>query len=163
MKRHPTLHPLSQHHHFALIQALEMRRASEAPAEKRAAAVARAAEKFVRFWHKTGTVHFREEEEVLLPAYARHTRLDRDAEVMRVLADHAEIRAVVGDFEQRLASKSPIDPEELGRVGKLLHDHVRLEENEVFPRIERVLGEEQLKSMGHGLTRLHSKNDVCDV
>jgi hemerythrin-like domain-containing protein len=163
MKRHPSLHPLSQHHHFALIQALEMRRAAESPADKRAAAAARSAEKFVRFWHKTGSVHFREEEEVLLPAYARHTRLDRDADVMRVLADHAEIRAAVRDFEQRLASKSRIEPEELGRVGKLLHDHVRLEENEVFPRIERVLGEEQLKTMGHGLTRLHSKNDVCDI
>lgn len=163
MKRHPSLHPLSQHHHFALIQALEMRRAAEAPAEKRAAAVARQAEKFVRFWHKSGHVHFREEEEVLLPAYARRTRLDRDAEVMRVLADHAEIRAAVRDFEERLATKTPIEAEELARIGILLHDHMRLEENEVFPRIEKALGEEQLNAMGRGLTRLHSKNDNCDI
>jgi len=157
------LHPLSQHHHFALIQALEMRRAAEAPPEKRAAAVERQAEKFVRFWHKTGRVHFREEEEVLLPAYARHTRLDRDAEVMRILADHAEIRAAVWDFEQRLAAKIPIAAEEVGRLGKLLHDHVRLEENEVFLRIEKALGEEQLNAMGRGLTRLHSKNEICEI
>jgi hemerythrin-like domain-containing protein len=163
MKRHPSLHPLSQHHHFALIQALEMRRAAEAPAEKRAAAVQRQAEKFVRFWHKSGHVHFREEEEVLLPAYARHMRLDQDPEVMRVLADHAEIRAAVLDFEKLLAAKIPIDAEEMSRVGKLLHDHVRLEENEVFPRIEKVLGEEQLNLMGQGLTRPHSKKDVCEV
>ena len=163
MKRHPSLHPLSQHHHFALIQALEMRRAAEATQEKRAAAVKHHAEKFVRFWHKTGQVHFREEEEVLLPAYARHTRLDRDADVMRLLADHAEIRAAVLDFEQRLAAKIPIEAEELARLGKLLHDHVRLEENEVFPRIEKALGEEQLNAMGHGLTRLHSKHDVCEI
>jgi hemerythrin-like domain-containing protein len=163
VKRHPSLHPLSQHHHFALIQALEMRRAAEVPAEKRAAAVARQAEKFVRFWHKSGHVHFREEEEVLLPAYARHTRLDRDAEVMRILADHAEIRAAVRDFEERLAAKAPIAAEELARLGKLLHDHVRLEENIVFPRIEKTLGEKQLNTMGQGLTRLHSKNEVCDI
>jgi len=163
MKRHPSLHPLSQHHHFALIQALEMRRAAESPAEKRAAAVKHRAEKFVRFWHKTGQVHFREEEEVLLPAYARRTRLDRDAEIMRLLADHAEIRAAVLDFEQRLAAKIAIDAEEIARVGKLLHDHVRLEENEVFPRIEKALGEERLNAMGRGLTRLHSKNDVCEI
>jgi hemerythrin-like domain-containing protein len=163
MKRHPSLHPLSQHHHFALIQALGMKRAAEAPAEKRAAAVARSADKFVRFWRKSGHVHFREEEEVLLPAYARHTRLDRDAEVMRILADHAEIRAAVADFEQRLAAKSPIEAEELARLGKLLHDHVRLEENQVFPRIEKALGELQLNAMGRGLTRLHAKNDVCEI
>ncbi len=140
-----------------------MRRAAEAPAEKRAAAVKNQAEKFVRFWHKTGQVHFREEEEVLLPAYARHTRLDRDGEVMRLLADHAEIRSSVLDFEQRTAAKIPIEPQELARLGKLLHDHVRLEENEVFPRIEKALGEERLNAMGRGLTRLHSKNDVCEI
>jgi hemerythrin-like domain-containing protein len=163
MKRHPSLHPLSQHHHFALIQALEMRRAAEAPPEKRAAAVQHQAEKFVRFWHKSGREHFREEEEVLLPAYARHMRLDRDADVMRVLADHAEIRAAVLNFEKLLAEKTSIEAEEMSRVGKLLHDHVRLEENEVFPRIEKALGEKQLSAMGQGLTRLHSKNDVCEV
>jgi len=163
MKRHPSLHPLSQHHHFALIQALEMRRAAEASAEKRPAAVKHQAEKFVRFWHKTGQVHFREEEEVLLPAYARDTRLDRDTEIMRLLADHAEIRAAVLDFEQRLAAKIPIEAEELARLGKLLHDHVRLEENEVFPRIEKALGEEGLNAMGRRLTRLHSKDDVCEI
>jgi hemerythrin-like domain-containing protein len=163
MKRHSSLHPLSQHHHFALIQALGMRRAAEEPAEKRAQAVARQTEKFVRFWHKSGQVHFREEEEVLLPAYARHTRLDRDSEVMCVLADHAEIRAAVRDFEKRLAAKAPIAADEIARVGKLLHDHVRLEENVVFPRIEKALGEAQLNAMGGGLTRLHSKGDVCEI
>jgi hemerythrin-like domain-containing protein len=163
MKRHPSLHPLSQHHHFALIQALEMRRAAEAPAEKRAAAVAQQAEKFVRFWHKTGQVHFREEEEILLPAYARHRRLDEDADVVRLLADHAEIRAAAQDFEQRLGAKTPVGAEAMAHLAKLLHDHVRLEENEVFPRIEKVLGEQGLKKMGRGLTRLHSKDEVCDI
>ena len=140
-----------------------MRRAAEAPAEKRAAAVQGQAEKFVRFWHKSGQVHFREEEEVLLPAYARHVRLDTDTEVMRVLADHAEIRAAVRDFEERLAANTAIKADEVGRLGKILHDHVRLEENEVFPRIEKVLGEKQLNAMGQGLTRLHTKNEVCEI
>jgi hemerythrin superfamily protein len=82
---------------------------------------------------------------------------------MRILADHAEIRGAVRDIEERLAAKTPMDAEEIGRLGKLLHDHVRLEENEVFPRIEKALGEKQLNAMGRGLTRLHSKHDVCDI
>jgi len=163
VKRHPSLHPLSQHHHFALIQALEMRRAAEAPADKRNAMVERQADKFVAFWHKTGVVHFREEEEVLLPAYARHTRLDQDAGIMRLLADHAEIRAAVQDFERRRAKKMPIEAEAMARLAKLLHDHVRFEENDVFPRIERALGNENLDTMGRSLTRLHSKTDVCEI
>jgi hemerythrin-like domain-containing protein len=163
MKRHPSLHPLSQHHHFALIQALEMKRAAEGPTEKRAAAVERQAEKFVHFWQKTGQVHFREEEEVLLPAYARHRRLDEDADVVRLLADHAEIRAAAQDFERHLAAKTAVSAEAMAHLAKVLHDHVRLEENEVFPRIEKVLGEQGLKAMGRGLTRLHSKGEVCDI
>src|ERR1700722_20862601 len=132
MKRHASLHPLSQHHHFALIQALGMRRAAEAPVEKRQAAIERQAEKFVAFWHKTGQQHFREEEEILLPAYARHTRLDEDAEIMRLLADHAEIRAVAKDFEERRAQKLEIPAEAMAHLAKLLHDHVRMEENIIF-------------------------------
>jgi hemerythrin-like domain-containing protein len=163
MKRHESLHPLSQHHHFALIQALEMRRAAEALPEKHAALVQKKGEMFVRFWHKSGHVHFREEEEVLLPAYSRYKRLDQDADVMRILADHAEIRATVLDFEQQLAANIPIEPERMAHLAQLLHDHVRLEENVVFPRIEKVLGESGLKTMGHGLTRLHSKNDPCEI
>jgi hemerythrin-like domain-containing protein len=163
LKRHTSLHPLSQHHHFALIQALEMRRAAAAPADKRDAMVERQADKFVAFWHKTGIVHFREEEEILLPAYARHTRLDQDAGIMRLLADHAEIRAAVQDMEQRRAKKMPIEAEAMARLSKLLHDLVRFEENEVFPRIERVLGEENLNAMGRGFTSLHKKNDICEV
>ncbi len=100
---------------------------------------------------------------MLLPAYARHTRLDQDAEVMRILADHAEIRAAVQDFEKRLAAKLPVEAEEMARLAKLLHDHVRLEENEVFPHIEKTLGEEGLNAMGSSLTRLHSKNDPCEI
>jgi len=163
VKRHPSLHPLSQHHHFALIQAFEMRRAVEAPTEKRDTDVQRQGEKFIAFWHKTGSAHFREEEEVLLPAYARHARLDQDSGIMRLLADHAEIRAAVQDFERLRAKKLPIKIEAMARLAKLLHDHVRFEETEVFPRIERALGEENLNAMGRGLTRLHFKTDVCDI
>jgi len=140
-----------------------MRRAAEAPAEKRDSAVQRQADKFVAFWHKTGIVHFREEEEVLLPAYARYTRLDQDAGIMRLLAEHAEIRAAVEDFERRRKKKLPIEAAAMAHLAKLLHDHVRFEENDVFPRIERALGEENLVAMGRGLTRLHSKTDVCDI
>ena len=163
MKRHPSLHPLSQHHHFALIQALQMRRATEASAEKRDAAVQQQAEKFIAFWRKTGAVHFREEEEVLLPAYARLARLDQDAGIIRLLAEHAEIRAAVRDFERLRAKKLPIAVEAMAGLAKVLHDHVRFEENEIFPRIERALGEENLEAMGRGLTRLHSKTDICDI
>ena len=156
MKRHPGLHPLSEHHHHALVQALLIRRADQAPSSARAAALLRAARNFLRFWKKTGQKHFREEEEVLLPAYSRHVPLNEDAAVMRMLADHASIRAHIQDLEKAVAEKRAVDTE-LTVLGRLLHDHVRHEENQVFPRIETALGEVELLALGRRLSRLHQQ------
>lgn len=164
MKRHPGLHPLSQHHHFALTQALLMRRAAEAPASHRAPASRQAAEKFLSFWKKAGEQHFREEEELLLPAYARHTPLDLDPAVMRMLAEHAKIRGQIHQLQTALESSSEAGPieEDVAALATALHDHIRYEENEVFPRIERALGDAELQALGQRLTRLHSKYS-CEV
>jgi hemerythrin-like domain-containing protein len=164
MKRHPGLHPLSQHHHFVLVQALEMRRATQEPAARRATAVRGAAQKFLRFWKRTGQQHFREEEEVLLPAYARRIRLDQDPAVIRMLAEHAAIRAQVQELESALEnSTEPVPIEEtVATLARALHDHVRFEENEVFPRMEKAFREADLQALGQRLTRLHPKHS-CEV
>ena len=162
MKRHESLHPLSQHHHFALIEALQIRRTQQLPAAERAAAFRRLAQKFLRFWEKAGQVHFREEEEVLLPAYARHVPLDQDADVVRMLADHAFIRALVSEIRASLAAKEPVE-NALVALGHRLKDHVRLEEDQIFPRIEQALSEDELRALGSPLTRLHRKGEACDV
>lgn len=156
MKRHPSLVPLSKHHHHALVQALDIRRAAEKPAEERATAFRSVAQNFLTFWEKAGRTHFREEEEFLLPAYARHKRLDADTEVMRMLADHAAIRAAVADLAEAVRANGPLD-EELVELGAMLQAHVRLEEDNIFPRLEAVLGEAELKALGRRLTPLHGK------
>ncbi len=160
MKRHDSLHPLSQHHHFALIQVWELRRALKQPAAERRKALRAVARKFVRFWKRAGQVHFREEEEVLLPAYARHVRLDEDADVMRMLAEHAIIRGFIEKMEATLASGS-VEESDVSELAKTLYDHVRLEENEIFPRIEKALSEDEMRAMGKGLHRLHKKGECA--
>jgi hypothetical protein len=65
VNRSDALAPLSRQHHQGLFAALKLKRADAA-----GAAEARAA--FVEFWEREGREHFRVEEEVLLPAYARH-------------------------------------------------------------------------------------------
>ncbi len=161
MKRHPGLHALSQHHHFALTQSLLMRRAAEAPASHRAEKLRRAAQSFLRFWRNTGQVHFQEEEEVLLPAFARQVRLDQEPAVMRMLAEHAEIRARIQELETSLEQEADLD-NIIAALARQLQDHVRREENEIFPRIESVLGEESLQALGRRLTRLHPKK-TCGI
>lgn len=158
MKRHPSLHPLSEHHHHALVRALEIRRAAESSEAERSQALRRAAETFVRFWKTTGRIHFREEEEILLPAYARHAPLDENPNIMRMLAEHARIRAQVQELEEALAQGGPVE-EPVARLGRLLQGHVRLEEDEIFPQLEKVLGEEELAALGRQLTSLHQTKE----
>jgi hemerythrin-like domain-containing protein len=155
------LHPLSEHHHHVLVQALLARRAAGEPDAKRGAALRRAARSLLRFWKSKGRRHFREEEEVLLPAYARHARLEESPAVALMLAQHAAIRARMQDLQKALTSKAA-DRAARGAVeagvqalGELLHDHVRLEENEIFPAIEAALSEEELRALAPHLTRLH--------
>ena len=154
MKRHASLHPLSEHHHHVLVEALEISRAARASVSERAAMLRQAAESLARFWEQGGRTHFREEEDVLLPALARHVRLDQDADVMRMLADHAQIRAGMQDLREMLDT-SRLAEDQVIALGQLLHDHVRLEEDKIFPRIERLLQEDELLRLAPHLTRLH--------
>lgn len=73
---------------------------------------------------------------------------------MRMLADHARIRAAFQALTAALAGRRAVDSE-VAELGRLLNDHVRLEEEQVFPRIEAALEEEELAALGRGLTRLH--------
>ena len=84
MKRHPALAPLSRDHHHALVIARRLRRAGPEQAADAAAA-------FLEHWEAEERLHFRLEEEVLLPAYAAYGDLDHPA-VVRTLLDHVLIR-----------------------------------------------------------------------
>ena len=74
--------------------ALTLRRAD---AESAVAAVAA----FLEFWRSHGQAHFREEEEILLPAYAAHADAGHPL-VVRVLVDHVEERELFPLIEAAL-------------------------------------------------------------
>ena len=77
MKRHEALEQLSRDHHQALFQAMRLKRAGEDDAGTVLA-------DFLDFWFGVGHLHFRAEEEVLLPAYSAYADASRD-EVVRYL------------------------------------------------------------------------------
>lgn len=162
MKRHPSLHPLSEHHHHALVQALGIRRAADVPEAERSAALEKAGRALLDHWKATGRKHFQEEEDILLPAFSRHTELNEDPTVMKMLAQHTQIRAQMEQLETLLSTKQPVDFDvdaEVVALGALLHEHVRLEEDELFPRIEDVLGEDEMDAIGQRFTRLHGEQE----
>jgi hemerythrin-like domain-containing protein len=134
MKRSEALTPLSHDHQHGLAVALELSRATPATA-------ATAAGRFLSFWHGEGRRHFREEEELLLPALSRHVPADHAA-IVRVLTEHVEIRRRAAEVEGGDATA-----EELQELGTLLRDHIRHEERVLFPLAEDLLPASELEGV----------------
>lgn len=139
MKRSNELAVLSREHHVALELTLRLKRATVADAE----AVTHAT---LEFWRAEGREHFRLEEDLLLPTFARHAGAD-DADIVRILAEHADIRRRIADLE----TEAPTDVTALHALGKVLHDHVRHEERALFSRIEAALDPDELSAVGEAL------------
>lgn len=141
MKRHASLEDLSRDHFHALAQAQEIRKSVEG--EPGAHPLEQAARQFLAFWHEDALPHFREEEEVLLPIYARHVLPSQDDHIRRMLDDHAWFRDVVFELERQVREGGEYRAL-LGEVGQRLAEHARLEEREIFERMQNVMTEEDL-------------------
>ena len=140
MKRHPDLREFSDDHHQGLVNALRLRRSAAGegmtPEE--------AARAFLKFWQEDTSVHFRKEEEVLLPIVARYAKeLLGQASVIEMLVQHARIRGLAMQLDEEVA-RDEVRAETLRGLGDQLETHIRLEEREVFPLIEEVLSEAAL-------------------
>jgi iron-sulfur cluster repair protein YtfE (RIC family) len=107
---------------------------------------------FLTFWDQEGHQHFRIEEEVLLPALARHSAPTHDA-VVRVLTDHVDLRRRAAN----LAADPTPTPDDLHQLGRQLHDHIRHEERTVFPLIETALPDDELVDLANALKRAHEQ------
>ena len=134
MKRSAALSLLSHDHHHALVVAQRLRRAEDR---------SKATRQLLDFWESQGRQHFEVEEEVLVPTWLE---LDPDADralAARVADEHLVIRSLV-----RAAQSGALDLDGLAEAGRLLADHVRFEERELFPLIEGALRSGALAALG---------------
>jgi iron-sulfur cluster repair protein YtfE (RIC family) len=131
VKRHSALEQLSRDHHLALVVAQRLRRAGPKSAEE-------ARTSFLDYWHADGAEHFREEEEILLPAFAGYASPDQPV-IARVLVDHVRIRRLADEIAESTPSLAI-----LHRAGEELERHVRREERELFPLLEQALPDDEL-------------------
>jgi hemerythrin-like domain-containing protein len=141
VKRSAALESLSRDHHGALVAAQRLRRATDA---------LEAAAAFAEFFDEHGSRHFRIEEEVLVPMWAKLGRLDERA-VSRLALEHARIRALALE-----AKENPTLPR-LHELGEELMKHVRFEERLLFELIERDLDEEALSELASAVERAESR------
>lgn len=133
MKRSPELTPLSHDHHHALVVAHALAHTSDhAPGVE-----------MQRWWEEEGSLHFRVEEVIVLPAWWQECREADLRLITRTLAEHNVIReALLGLGEFGLSVAHLVD------LGHLLERHIRFEERELFPLIESSLNSESLAAVG---------------
>jgi hemerythrin-like domain-containing protein len=139
VRRSEFLQALSREHHQGLYVALQLKRATPASEEE-------ARRAFLEFWQTEGRQHFRLEEEILLPAYARRRPVDEPA-VVRVLTDHVELRRLAADVDGDEAASL----DRLHELGTKLEQHIRHEERILFPAIESALPDVERREVAHAL------------
>lgn len=140
MKRSEFLKPLSHDHHQSLFLSQRLRRVDAGDVDE-------VAQAYLDYWHQDGSRHFREEEEILLPIFAEHGEVE-DPLVAQVLVEHIRIRSLVRMVERDLAeSAADTDVGRVHELGQLVHDHVRLEERQLFPKIEEELPPEAIEEL----------------
>lgn len=131
--RHEALRPLSRHHHHALVLAQKLSQANEQTKHT-------VRNDLLQFWSPAGQEHFREEEEILLPEFAKHASVDQP-DIITMLLEHIQIRS----FIATLADTEEPELEKLHSLGAILRDHVRREERVIFPLMQETISEAGLK------------------
>ena len=142
MKRHPSLRSFSDDHHQGLVNARRLKRAAVGEQTEPESA----ARAFLEFWRQDTSLHFRKEEEVLIPVLARYGGDLDQPSVVELFVQHARIRGLVMELGDELERRR-VRGETLLKLGEQLEAHIRLEEREVFPLIERTLTESALEEV----------------
>jgi len=135
VKRHRALVPLSHDHHQALVAARRLRRGAEG------ADPAAAAHEFLRFFAADSVPHFRAEEERLFPLAADVAQAREP--IVRALLEHQRLHAQAARLAERL-DEGEDAADAMRGLGQLLEAHVRYEERELFPLLERLLDDAAL-------------------
>src|ERR687897_1375889 len=149
MKRHPSLTAFSDDHHQGLVNARQLRKA----ASGEGANSADTTRNFLDFWQRDTSLHFRKEEEVLLPVLARYGGDVGKRPLLQMLTQHARIRGLAMQLSDEL-ELNKVREDTLRNLGEQLEAHIRLEERHVFPLIEQTLPEHALQEVTSRLEAL---------
>lgn len=140
-KRHETLIPLTHDHHHALAQA---RRLGDVAKMEEGTERRNHTNDFVNFYFGRAVRHFHEEEELFFAPLVDVPEA-RDL-VLRAVSDHLRLHALVRKVKRQLTD-GDADREVLEEISALLTEHVRFEEKELFPLVERLVPEDELQDL----------------
>jgi hemerythrin-like domain-containing protein len=129
VKRSSQLVPLSHDHHQALLFIWKIRQGL-----KNNTAVSIVSDYIKWFWKNHLVDHFNQEENILLPHLPKSDKLS-----IQLIAEHALIRSIVSkEFNKNSISE----------FADILDNHVRFEEREFFPHLEKTVSADQLNEIG---------------
>ena len=141
IKRNENILKLSKEHHFSLLFCWKLRQGLKMEIE------AGRMMKYVKYFATNFLLpHFAEEEVILF------TSLD-DKWVKKAIEQHKQINVLLSKLSQKTNSNPN---EQLEKLANLVDDHVRYEERELFPHLERTLSNEQLEAVGKQLNDHHA-------
>lgn len=143
MKRHTSLISLSREHHGALILARLLRQ--DAPSYKGLPGDAPGkAEYALNFYQEEMIEHFHEEEKVI--SLVRGINPELDILFHEMEQEHTQLHELFS-----LINNNSDLPGHLDKLGRVLEDHVRKEERQIFPMIQDNCSEDVLNTIAETL------------
>ena len=142
VKRDENIKRLSREHHFSLLFCWKIRKGLKADV-----ATERIRKYVQYFWQQHLQPHFREEEDILFVAI-------KDKQVQRAINEHKYIKLLIEGLED---SENNVR-KNLVKIADMVDEHVRYEERELFPHLERKLSKEQLENIGILIQKDHSSS-----
>ena len=146
MKRHKSLFSLSHDHQHGLALALKLKYPkkplSSSGKEEISSLKSELADKYENVLRK----HFHKEEQYLVPGFKENKLMKQ------MLMEHKKLEGLYNKIVNDTEGWTPEQQrEKLNLFGELLDLHIRFEERELFPMIEKLLSEEQLEELGRKL------------
>lgn len=127
LKRHPALQPLSKEHHFALLLCWKIRRGLEKQIDPE-----RIGRYVKEMWSHQLEPHFVIEEEYVFAILEEDHKLVQEA-----IGQHRSLKRLI--LQDSFTEKS------LNRIEETLEAHIRLEERQLFPLVQKAASKEQLE------------------
>jgi hemerythrin-like domain-containing protein len=140
LKRSEHIKKLSREHHFSLLFCWKIRQGL-----KKEVATERIRKYIQYFWEHHLQPHFHEEEKILFAPVT-------DNPVKRAINEHKYIRLLI----EYLGDSKNNDRKTLMKIADMVDEHVRYEERELFPHLERKLTKEQLENIGSQIQKHHT-------
>jgi hypothetical protein len=140
MKRNINLLELSRDHHYGLLLGWKIRQGIKYDISPEVIA------EYIAYFSVAALFpHFREEETQILPYLP-----DDDNFKIQTLKEHEEIARLIGSL-----STLPVQADVILNIAKLVDDHIRFEERELFPYLENELDPDQLEKIGAAICESH--------